>query len=88
MTLSSEQFNLLTTKKESDKLELKVDNLDGKVDQKFDAVFEVLDTIVKKLDNIEKENVSNISAHTRINRDLIRVRDQSKIDSMEGVEQI
>ena len=88
MTLSTEQFNLLVTKKEFDRLESKVDKIDSEFDKKFDSLFEVLDTIVKKLDNIEKENVSNISAHARINRDLIRIKDHSGINSMEVVEQV
>ena len=83
MTLSPEQFNLLVTKDD-----LKDYITEEKFDKTMDKVFDTLDVIVKKLDNIEKENVSNISAHARINRDLIRIKDQAKIDSMEVVEQV
>jgi len=83
MTLSPEQFNLLVTKDD-----LKDYITEEKFDKTMDKVFDTLDVIVKKLDNLEKENVSNISAHARINRDLIRIKDQAKIDSMEVVEQV
>ena len=85
MTLTPEQFNLIAMKADLEPLARKEDVATKK---DIDNVLSVLDTIVSKLDNIEKENVSNISAHARINRDLIRIKDHSEINSMEVVEQI
>lgn len=64
MSLTPEQFNLLATKDDLECLARK-DDVATKSD--IDNVLSVLDAIVKKLDNIETENLSNISAHTRIN---------------------
>lgn len=78
MVLTSEQFNLLATKED-----LKEYITEEKFDKTMNKVLDTLDSIVKKLENIETENVSNLSAHARINRDLLRIKDQAKINSME-----
>lgn len=84
MTLTLEQFNLLASKEEFNQLEKKVD----KLGDQNGRILDTLDVIVQKLDKHEIENVVNIEAHARINRDLLKIKDQAKIKEMEVVKQV
>ena len=72
MTLTPEQFNLLTTKED---LNNAVNGLVSKeeFDEKFESLLEVLDAMVKKLDNIKHSFVSNMVAHDRFENRITRV---------------
>lgn len=61
MTLSPEQFNLIATKEDIDRLENKVDNLADTAQQ----LLTVIDGLAKKVDDFQSELVSNQVAHDR-----------------------
>ncbi len=84
MTLTPEQFNLLTTKDEFKQLEKKVD----KLGDQNGKILDTLDVIVQKLDKHDTENVANTQAHARINRDLLKIKKQARIEEMEVAEQV
>ena len=72
MTLTPEQFNLLTTKED---LNNAVNGLVSKkeFDEKFEGLLEVLDAMAKKLDNIEHSFVSNMVAHDRFETRITKI---------------
>ena len=82
MTLSSEQFNMLATKED-----LKNFMSKDELDKKLGKIINILDVLVKQKKDQELENLANIKAHGRINRDLLKVKEQAKIKDMEVVEQ-
>ena len=63
MSLTPEQFNKLTTRKEHLELKQQVDEIDKKLDQKFDQVLTAVDGLAKKFDNFHAEMAANQAAH-------------------------
>ncbi|MBI2459391.1 MAG: hypothetical protein HYV53_02455 [Parcubacteria group bacterium] len=68
MTLTPEQFNKLALKEDLKDFYTKVE-----MDKKFDQVLISNDKLMKKLDNIEHAFVSNLAAHDRFEKRLVRI---------------
>lgn len=73
MSLSIEQFNQLSTRKEHLALEAKVDRIDGNVK----SIMDILDCIVKKFDDHNVEHVSNLAAHDRFEKRITKLESTS-----------
>jgi hypothetical protein len=69
MTLTPEQFDKLATKKDFDRLEVKVDSLAENTQQLLNSV----DGLTKKVVDIEHAFVSNMAAHDRFEKRLARI---------------
>ncbi len=84
MSITPEQFSILTTKEEHKELSNKVDI----VDEKLDKIMSMVDLIAKNSKIQDEERVTNMEAHDRINRDLFKVKENLNLESMEVVKQI
>lgn len=68
MTLTPEQFNLIATKED-----LKEFAKSAEIQQMKNEILSSNDKLSKKLDNIEHAFVSNLAAHDRFEKRLIRI---------------
>ncbi len=77
MTLTPEQFNLLVTKEDLKDFYTKTE-----MDEKFDKVLTAVDGVAHKLDVIEHAFVSNMAAHDRFEKRLVRIEKELKLGPM------
>ena len=88
MALTPEQFNLLATRGDLEKQGEDIREIKKDLKENFNKVFDVLDVLVKKKGDQEAENVANLEAHARMNRDLLKLKEYNNLDSMEVLEQV